>query len=226
MELIEEEKQLARTLGFDEDVLRIVKQEVEKPLEPYERYAATADHPEYVFTSAEVLRVDNKGFAVRLGEQYGKVWERDYLPVVYRMRSSLIARGYMAFLCEDWNYRPCLAILKTLYQYEIMRVERTCGMTLDRSDLSCDELIAELENWRHICEFDVIGAGYNHITLSFKTLPDDLRAFAERVVDLAWDSLEQQYGFGCYGIPEETQAVLGNLTRLLYDTQSLYLWWD
>lgn len=227
MELTAEEKQLALTLDFDEAVLRLVKIEVQKPLVPFEQWVSATDSNDIVdspWSSADIL--DGKGFAVKLAQEYKGMWEPDYLELIHRMRSLLLPHGYMAFLTEAYNPYPCLAILKTLDQYEIIRVVETRGWDFDDKQWQPDELIAKLHEWERLCDFDVIGAGNDNIKVEFNTLPHVLIAFSGEVNRLCWE-LEQVYGIDGHSRDElDNRRAAEQLAQIIRDTHKVYLWWD
>ena len=223
MELTVEEEQLAFALDFDEDVLRLVKSEMQKPLEPFVRLAIPIDGRDVV-SSADIL--NGKGFAVKLAERYVWMWEPDYLELIHRMRSLLLSHGYMAFLTDGYGAMPCLAILKTLDQYEIIRVVETRGWDFDDKYWQPDKLIAKLQEWQNLCDFNIIGAGHKNIKLEFKTLPRNLIAFSKEVNRLCWE-LEQVYGIECFSNDAlEQQKAVEQLAQIIRDTHKVYLWWD
>jgi len=227
VELTAEEKQLALTLDFDEDVLRLVKSEVQKPLVPFEQWISAIDSNDVVdssWSSADIL--DGKGFAVKLAQEYRWMWKPDYLELIHRMRSLLLPYGYMAFLTEAYNPYPCLAVLKTLDQYEIIRVVETRGWDFDDKQWQPDELIAKLQEWQHLCDFNVIGAHSDNIKLEFTTLPHDLIAFAEEIHRLCWE-LQQVYKIDGYcEDPIENRRTAEQLAQIIRETHKVYLWWD
>ena len=222
MELTAEEKQLALTLDFSEDVLRLVKSEVQKPLVPFEQWISASDSNDVVdssWSSSDVL--NGKGFAVKLAQEYRGMWEPDYLELIHRMRSLLLPYEYMAFLTEAYNPYPCLAILKTLDQHEIIHVVEARGWDSDDKQWQPDELIAKLQEWQHLCDFNVIGAYSDNIKLEFTTLPHDLIAFAEEINHLCWE-LNQVYDIDSESEKERVEK----LSEIIRETHKVYLWWD
>lgn len=221
MTLTPEEEQLARRLDFDEEVLRIVKTEVQKPLEPFAEYLGV---PPFAWSGADVL--DGKGLSVKLAERYTGTWEPTYLDTIHRLRSFLRPLGYMAFLTEAYNPYPCLAIIKTLDQNEVLRVTGTQGWDLDDKFWTAKELIGKLDEWRTLCDFTIIGADYHNIKLEFITMPDDLLAFAEEVNFLCWE-LQQVYEIEAYsGDALDKQRATEQLAQIISETRRLYMWWD
>lgn len=223
MTLTPEEEQLARRLDFDEEVLRIVKAEVQKPLEPCLRHIQLADGETVNVSSLGVLR--GSVFVITLAEKYVGFWQPPFLDVIHRLRSLLRPYGYTAFLMNGYPH-PGLAIIKTLDQNEILRVTETHGWDFDDKFWTAEELIGKLNDWRSLCDFTIIGADYNNIKLEFITLPNDLLAFAEEVNFMCWE-LDQVYKIECYsGNSLDKQRATEQLAQIIRETRRLYLWWD
>ena len=223
-ELTAEEKRLALILDFDEEVLRLVKSEVQRPLEPFALLASPTDGGSVVLDSVDVL--DGKGLPIMLAKEYAGMWEPDYLEIIHRIRLLLLPHGYMAFLTDAYGTMPCLAILKTLDQYEIIRVVETHGWDFDDKQWQPDELIAKLQEWQRLYDFNVIGAHSDNIKLEFTTLPYDLIAFAEEVHHLCWE-LQQVYKIDGYcEDPTENRRAAEHLAQIIRETHKIYLWWD
>jgi hypothetical protein len=102
-----------------------------------------------------------------------------------------------------------IGILKGTDQYDILRVMHTDG---DDYDISNSDVIERLKEWEKSSPFDIIGADNDWVEIEFKTLPKDLRAFAEEVYDFSPDAVDQ--GSVC-GLIAEIQR-----------TKRLFLWWD
>ena len=132
----------------------------------------------------------------------------------------------MAFLIDAYGAMPCLAVLKTLDQYEIVRIVQTRGWDIDDKQWQPDELVARLQEWENLCDFDVIGAGDDNIKIEFKTLPHDMIAFSEEVNQLCWE-LQQVYEIDGYGGDElNKRKVVEQLAQIIRDTHKVCLWWD
>ena len=213
------ESLLASRIGFDEDILRLVKGALGKSLEPYE-HLLFQDGTEIKVLADEAI--DSKGFTVKLADIYDDTW---HLDEVYKVR-GLLPDGYFAFLTEDYNYRPGLTVLKTNGPYEIIRIQQTQGWDFADRNYWIEDIIQILIRWQQRCRMDLIGADYNNVKLILETLPEDLTGFAEEVNFLCWE-LDQINGFGQYGNdPEENRIIAEKLAASLRETRRLYLWWD
>ncbi len=71
---------------------------------------------------------------------------------------------------------------------------REAGTASEYHDLSTEEIIARLEEWKEFCDFDVVDAEEDSVTLKFKKLPEDLESFAEEIYDFAPDVVDQEFG--------------------------------
>lgn len=225
MELTLDEQHLARTLDFSEVVLRVVKQELLQPLEPFV-IATSPNDGEVTVSAAEIL--DGKGFVVKLADkQSEEVWEQKHEDIVCRMRAQLISpHGYMAFLTEDWTYRPCLGVTKAQDESAILRATGIHGFDFDHKYIDAERMVAILQQWRQLCKFDIIGSDYNNVKLRFQTLPQELPAFCKQVNHLCWE-LQQIYDID--GNTDESGWIdnaSAELAEIIRRDNRLYLWWD
>ncbi len=227
MELTTEEKLLALRLGFDEAVLRIVKSELQKPLEPFKRYISADDGSEYILSSEDVGLFVRKSLVVELADKYTGMWKPNYVELIHGIRSMIAPFGYLAFLVEPFGH-PSLAVMNTLDQYEIIRVMETRGWDFDFDDKQwlAEDLIEKLRQWEQLCKFNIIGAGNDNIKLEFETLPVGLVAFAEQINHLCWE-IDQIYGIDsdCRE-PSEIKKSAEQLAGIMRETHTIYLWWD
>jgi hypothetical protein len=104
-----------------------------------------------------------------------------------------------------------IGVLKGTDQYDILRVMYTNG---DDYDISNQDVIERLKEWEKTSPFDIIGADNDWVEIEFKTLPKDLKSFAEEVYDFCPDAVDQGPGS-----PAE-------LANEIQQTKRLFLWWD
>lgn len=71
---------------------------------------------------------------------------------------------------------------------------REAGTASENHGLTTEEIIARLEEWKEFCDFEVVDAEEDSVTLKFKKLPDDLDNFAEEIYDFAPDVVDQEFG--------------------------------
>jgi len=172
----------------------------------------------------------------------------DVAPVVLRLRTRLLPRGYMPILLgykrrqqllvEDWQEalrnsreRSLIGIVKLDDHYQIVKF---FGTGAGNYGLSNQDIIHKLRAWEKLCEFEILGGGGDTIQLAFKTLPEDLLAFAEDVDDFCPDLMGQGYigpplGEGAtmedFGRAMDEQN-LEDLADYLERNKAVSFWWD
>ena len=224
MGLTPSETQLAARIGFDEHVLRLVKNALGKEVMPY---YDTMDYVVPENRSETVIRDDDEVVLIRaitvpLDYCSDDKW---HLDAIYRVR-SILPPEYRAFLVNHMFYGLTVSVLKSVDPYEIIRVCETHGWDYEDRYYGSEDLTQVLVEWQRECRLDVFGAGFNNINLILETLPDDLVAFAEKVNFLCWE-LDQINNFGQYGDDAaENRIIAEKLAAHLRETRRLYLWWD
>jgi hypothetical protein len=133
--------------------------------------------------------------------------------VLAALRQKLVPLHYMPFVVEmnAGIKMDKIGVLKGTDQYEILRVMHTDG---DEYDISNQDVIDHLKEWEYVSQFEIIGADSDWVEIEFKTLPVDLKAFAEDVYDFSPDAVDQGAG-----------SVEG-LIKEIRKTNRLFLWWD
>jgi hypothetical protein len=71
-----------------------------------------------------------------------------------------------------------------------------------------------LKEWEKTSPFDIIGADNDWVEIEFKSLPKDLKSFAEEVYDFSPDAVDQG--------PGSTTELANEIQQ----TKRLFLWWD
>jgi hypothetical protein len=104
-----------------------------------------------------------------------------------------------------------IGIIKGTDQYEILRIMQTAG---DEYDITNEDVIEQLKEWEMISTFEIIGADSDWVEIEFKTLPKDLKAFAEAVYDFSPDTIDEGPGS------------IDGLIKELKGTRKLFLSWD
>jgi len=133
--------------------------------------------------------------------------------VLTAFRARLAPLKYMAFVVEmnAGIKTDKIGVLKGTDQYEILRIMHTDG---DDYDISNEDVIDRLKEWEKMSAFDILGADNDWVELEFKTLPKDLKSFAEEVYDFSPDTVDQGPGS------------INGLIKDLQQTKKLFLWWD
>jgi hypothetical protein len=188
------ELHLAAQIGFETDVLLLIKEEARSPLHRLSGY----DENEYqIMANGIVISVP---------------WSRSD-QVLWSLREKLKPRNYMAFQIEINNALKAdkIGIIKGTDQYEILRIMHTNG---DTDDVSHEDVIAKLKQWEKRIRFEIVGAENDWVEIELRTMPQDIKAFAEDVYEFSPDSVDEG---------------TGNLAELVKDisaTKRLVLWWN
>ncbi len=133
--------------------------------------------------------------------------------ILAALRQKLHPLHYMAFVVEinTGIKMDKIGVLKGTDQYEILRIMHTDGDDYDISNQDVIDWLVELERK---APFDIVGADSDWVEIEFKTLPKDLKAFAEEVHDFCPDAVDQGPGS------------VDGLAREIRKTNRLFLWWD
>ena len=188
------ELNLATQIGFEADVLLLVKEEAKSHLHRMSGY-------------------DGDGYQIMAnGIVISVPWSRSD-QVLWSLREKLKRRNYMAFQIEINNSLKVdrIGIIKGTDQYEILRIMHTNG---DDDDVSHEDVIAKLKQWETRIRFEIVGAENDWVEIEFRTMPQDLKAFAEDVYEFS---------------PETVDEGTGSLAELVKDisaTKRLVLWWN
>ncbi len=188
------ELNLASQIGFEADVLLLVKEEARSPLHRLSGY-------------------DGDGYQIMAdGIAISVPWSRSD-QVLWCLREKLKRRNYMAFQIEINNSLKVdrIGIIKGTDQYEILRIMHTNG---DDDDVSHEDVIAKLKQWEKRIRFEIVGAENDWVEIEFRTMPQDLKAFAEDVYEFSPNTVDEGTGS------------LAELVKDISATKRVVLWWD
>jgi hypothetical protein len=187
-------EELAKSIKFDRQVLIMAKEETGASIYRLVGY----DEQDYQIVA--------DGIAVTVPEDRTDT-------VLASLRKKLAPLKYMVFVVEmnAGIKTDRIGILKGTDEYDILRIMHTDG---DDYDISNSDVIERLKEWEKSSPFDIIGAGNDWVEIEFKTLPKDLKAFAEEVYDFSPDTVDQGPGS------------VGGLIAEMQRTKRLFLWWD
>lgn len=177
MALTPAEQQLAASLGFDEDICALVKAHCGGPLI---RMAAFTDESELKDVDAVAVAVSREQVE----------------PISRELQPHLLPRGYRAFWTTMYNENglsrsEVVAVLKSLDESEIIRLQRTSG---GNYGVLTDAILEKIDKWRSQCELEIVGAGHDWVAIQFATLPREICAFAEEIYEFCPDTVEQGVG--------------------------------
>ncbi|MHB8846006.1 MAG: DUF4253 domain-containing protein [Nitrospirota bacterium] len=163
------EEHLAVQIGFEKDILLLVKEVTGHSLHRLSGY----DEDEY--------QIMANGFVATVVKSQSD-------QVLWSLRERLKPRKYMAFLIESINALKTdkLAIIKGTDPYDILAIMHTNG---DVDDLSHEDVMERLREWGKQCPFEIIGAENDWVEIEFRTLPGNLKAFVEEVYEFSPDAV-------------------------------------
>jgi hypothetical protein len=168
------EELLAGQIGFDVEVLRLVKETVPGHFHRMSGY-------------------DRNGYQIVVNGFSVPVPEQETARTLSLLRQKLLPRKYLAFIIEvnEALRSDKIGILKGSDQYEILRVMQTNG---DDYDITNEDIIERLKEWEKQYPFEIIGAEYDWVEIEFKSVPADIRSFALEVYDFCPDVVDQDLG--------------------------------
>lgn len=168
------EEHLAVQIGFEKEVLGIVKKVAPGPLHRLSGY-------------------DENGYQIMVNGAIATVPRNRSDQVLWSLRDRLKPKRYLAFLVEsnDALKNDKIAVIKGADQYEILRLMHTNG---DNDDVSHEEVIEKLQEWEKRSPFEIIGAENEWVEIEFRVMPRDLKAFAEDVYEFSPDAVDEGAG--------------------------------
>ena len=168
------EERIASQIGFDKDILLLVKGEARGPVHRLTGY-------------------DEEGYQIMANGLTVAVPRSRSEQVLWSLRDKLKPLKYMAFIVEinDTLKIDKIGVIKGTDQYDILRVMHTNG---DEDDVSHDEVIEKLKGWGKRCTFDIIGAENDWVEIEFRIMPRDLKDFASDVYDFSPDTVDEGSG--------------------------------
>jgi len=200
-----DEASLLDSIGFDKQLLAEVKSIVRTTFVRYQ----TSD-PGF---SVEDGVMEKTGLVAQKGALF-RVPSRDQYLILPKVRKSLQKTGYLAFLTDlGWGEdesESSLVVIKSDDQFDILRYEKPDGINYGITDA---DLLNQLKEWDSKYGIDIIGADYDYVDFALRSLPPDLRAFAEEIYEFCPDSVDQGVG--------DIESLEKELQK-----KRLFLWWD
>jgi len=178
-------EEVARQIGFDRQVLIIVKEETHEHIQRLTGY-------------------DENDYQIMVSGISADVPEDRSDQILAKLRARLKPLSYMAFVVamNEGLKQETIGVIKGADQYDILRIMQTNG---DQYDILNEDVVARLKDWEKAFSFDIVGADNDWVEIEFKTLPRDLSAFAEEVYDFCPDAVDQGPG-NVSGLAKEIQA--------------------
>lgn len=168
------EEHIASHIGFEKDILMLVKGEARSPLHRLSGY-------------------DEDGYQIMANGVTVSVPRSRSEQILWSLRNKLKPRKYMAFIIEfnDALKIDKIGIIKGTDQYDILQVMYTNG---DEDDVSHEEIIEKLKGWEKRFTFEIIGAENDWVQIEFRILPRDLKVFADEIYDFSPDTVNEGTG--------------------------------
>jgi hypothetical protein len=195
--LTDQEQHLAKQLTFDPDVLLIVKQATNKPIQQLTSFNFDTDeqHPINGITSA-VSASQSRTIQAKLHQQ-------------------LNPKGYLVFISET-NFGinsqdDQIAIINSNDQFQIPQIMQTNGINYD---VTPEQVVSKLKDWHSRYSLQIIGAGMDWVEARIGNPPDNFQSFAQEV-----------YQF-CPDVVEQGSETVDALAQEMQQTNTLYCWWD
>lgn len=168
------EERIANQVGFEKEILQLVKGEARSPVRRLSGY----DEDGY--------QIMSNGLTVSVPRSRSE-------QVLWSLRDKLKPLKYMAYIIEinDTLKIDNIGIIKGADQYDILQIMHTNG---DEQDVSHEEVIEKLKEWGTQCTFEIIGAENDWVEIEFRVMPRDLKVFAEEIYDFSPDTVDEDAG--------------------------------
>jgi len=168
------EERIAGQIGFEKDIILLVKREARGPVHRLTGY-------------------DEEGYQIMANGLTVAVPRGRSEQVLWSLRDKLKPLKYMAFIVEinDTLKIDKIGVIKGTDQYDILTVMHTNG---DEDDVSHDDVIEKLKGWGKRCTFDILGAENDWVEIEFRIMPRDLKDFADDVYDFSPDTVDEGSG--------------------------------
>lgn len=168
------EEQLAAQIGFDREVLLLVKTETRNPLHRLSGY-------------------DEDAYQIMANGVIATVERRRSDQVLWSLREKLKPRRYMAFLIESISTLKTdkIAVIRGADPFAILSIMHTNG---DEDDLSHEDVVSTLKLWSKRYSYEIVGAGNDWVEIELRAVPQDMKAFAEDIYDFSPDTVDEGAG--------------------------------
>ncbi|PSL41042.1 uncharacterized protein DUF4253 [Planomicrobium soli] len=188
---------LIKELGFEDKVVRIIKQVAPAGLQPLN------------ISNLENDLVETVGISFSISEEKSE-------EVVLKLQSQFHQTGYLVFINErnfNFNSECRIGIIKGSDQFDILKVVQTNG---ENYDISNQEVISRLMQWNNRYPFTIVGADYDWVEAIFieEIQNNEIESFAHEMYEFCPDIVDQG-----------TESIDG-LIEELKNTNKLFLWWD
>ncbi len=173
IELSVDELTLAREIGFDPEILKMVKK---------------TGHRIDVLTG--VNRTGNRH--VSTGLSFSSAEQQTH-GLVERLRARMESMGYRIYIQELGHgyVSDRIAIIKSRDKFDILRTRKTHAYS---AGYSTEQIVDRLKGWDRRYGLKLIGAGYNWIKAEFVHSPDDISRFSRELLEFCPNVLSSMSG--------------------------------
>lgn len=122
------------------------------------------------------------------------------------------------------------------------------GTNGDNYDISTEDILSQIQNWHESLTIEILEVTQDAVTIHFKSLPADVKGFAQKIYEFCPDIIDQH--FGCFAemieameetgedLPQDLQNLLQGidlssedsgldlLEKALRTDGRVQLWWD
>lgn len=189
------EQALVKKLNFDTELMVLLKKQIGKQLRQL---------PAFDPETGEVTKSLFNGICTKV------IKEGDYT-AVKNLKEKFRAKGYLIFTFIDEKYQESIGVIKGTDDLDIVRYRKTDGINYN---LQNKDVVDKLQKWKSKNDFNILVCGRDWLQFEFKTLPDDLDAFAKDAYQFCPDIVDQGVGD------------VKNLKSAIVEMNGLYLWWD
>lgn len=191
----ENEEEMANRLGFSQDILVKIKKIVSADLQTFYQKDL---YSESTATAAGISFIMN---------------EDEVDEILLRLQTELKPFGCLAFISERGSKKASVAIVKSLDQFDILRIQQTNG---ENYDISNNKVIYTLKEWHKQYPFTILGAGHDWAEVEFIELPQN-----KNIPLLA----QNMYEF-CPDIVDQGTESIEVLIEEMKKTRKMFFWWD
>lgn len=191
----ENEEEMAKRLGVSQDILVNIKK------------IASADLQTFYQND-----LYSEGTAIAAGISF-KSNDDAVDEILLKLQTELKPFGCLAFISERESKKASVAIVKSLDQFDILKIQQTNG---ENYDISNNKVIYTLKEWHKQYPFTILGAGHDWAEVEFIEMPqnNDILLLAKNVYEFCPDIVDQG--------TESIEVLIEEMKK----TRKMFFWWD
>ncbi len=160
--LTPEEQDICIKLGFDEELMRLLKTETDSP-----------------------LAIENSNFIAAVVSPAKP--EQAYT-IIKNCKKRFTDRSMRLFANSEKESDTRIVSFYSVNESNILQFAGTNGKT---QETTTEKLMEYIESWEKQCDFVVMGAGSDWLQLEFATIPEDSLSFAQEVFEICPDIADE-----------------------------------